>query len=188
MEKDHTKGNVSNELDRRGMLSRVGAVAGALAFGANTNGANAAATPSDVSVRFKNTGVYVRDLELSLSFYSEVFGFTPDPEPRKIPAALEGYLELENIDLTVHFIEKEGFRIELLHFESPEPFGGERREMNQLGLTHLAFEVSDIDAMTQAVERMGGRVIEKSRFEREGRTRAIFVTDPDGTRIELTSS
>ena len=175
----------ATELDRRGMLKTVGTVAGALALGANTS---VAAAQSDVSVRFKNTGICVRDLERSLSFYREVFGFIPDPEPRKIPTALEGYLELTDLDLTVHFIEKDGFRIELLHFSSPEPFGGERREMNQLGLTHLAFDVSDIAAMTQAVERMGGSVVEKSRFERDGRTRAIFVLDPDGTRIELTSS
>ncbi|MEQ9449170.1 MAG: VOC family protein, partial [Rhodospirillaceae bacterium] len=116
----------------------------------------------------------------------EVFGFKADPEPQKIGPALGGLLELENLDLTIHFLHKQGVRLELLHYTSPAATGdGTRRPLNQLGLSHLAFQVTNIDAMINAVAHMGGTVLKNTRLEAGGSTRAIFVTDPDGTRIEL---
>ena len=52
--------------------------------------------------------------------------------------------------------------------------------MNRVGLTHLSFEVAAIEPVLARVRAAGGRVLEDSRIPP-----AVFVTDPDGTRIEL---
>ena len=58
--------------------------------------------------------------------------------------------------------------------------------MNQLGLTHLSLRVDDLDAVLPEIEAGGGRIVAHSRIGIEAAsTKVIFVTDPDGTRIEL---
>jgi catechol 2,3-dioxygenase-like lactoylglutathione lyase family enzyme len=58
--------------------------------------------------------------------------------------------------------------------------------MNQTGLTHLSFLVDDLDATLASLAALGARVLAETRLEGGGAgPNAIFVTDPDGTRIEL---
>ncbi|MGH7287408.1 MAG: VOC family protein [Myxococcota bacterium] len=59
------------------------------------------------------------------------------------------------------------------------------RPMNQVGLTHLSFLVDELDAVLAKLRALGATVLEKTRLDSQGRgSNAIFVTDPDGTRIE----
>ncbi len=134
--------------------------------------------------RLTHLGVCVSDLERSLAFYGEVFGC------REIGrfGDREGYsaklLEIDGVQLEAVYLERDGWRIELLSYPSPGTIGSsQRRPMNQLGLTHLSFVVDDLEAVLAAVREHGGTVVEASRME--ARATAIFVTDPDGTRIEL---
>ena len=57
---------------------------------------------------------------------------------------------------------------------------GEPRPMNALGLTHLSLRVGDLDATLAALEGLGAKVLRATRTPQ-----AVFVSDPDGTRIEL---
>ncbi len=61
--------------------------------------------------------------------------------------------------------------------------------MNALGLTHLSLRVADIDQVVTQLAAVGGRPLEPTRIhnQRLG-ARAIFVLDPDGTRVELVES
>ncbi len=189
MTKDRDVERVSDKIGRRSLLrralSRGGQLVGMLAAGASLRPASAAEAAAAPAM-LKNIGLCVSDIERSRLFYTEVFGFAADPEPQKIGKMLGGLLELENLDLTIHFLNKQGVRLELLHFTSPEAVGdGTRHPMNHLGLSHLAFEVTNIDSIAQAVAHMGGQVLEKTRLGAPGKTAAMMVTDPDGTRIEL---
>ena len=58
--------------------------------------------------------------------------------------------------------------------------------MNRLGLTHLSLRVDDLDAMLAEVAGAGVRVLSETRIEiTRAHTKAAFITDPDGTLIEL---
>ncbi len=189
MTKDQNGKLASREIGRRGLLRRAlakgGLMVGALLAGSSVRSQTVAAADTAPAM-LKNIGLCVSDIERSRLFYTEVFGFTADPEPQKIGKMLGGLLELENLDLTIHFLNKQGVRLELLHYTSPGTLGdGTRHPMNQLGLSHLAFEVTNIDAVANAVAHMGGQVLEKTRLGAPGKTAAMMVTDPDGTRIEL---
>jgi lactoylglutathione lyase len=98
-------------------------------------------------------------------------------------------MDLPDVAVTSQFIRREGTAIELLAFSEPAPFGdGERRAVNQLGLTHLSFRVAEVEAVAAKVVELGGAVVESSRTTVEfGGTPLEFVycTDPDGVRIEL---
>jgi predicted enzyme related to lactoylglutathione lyase len=60
----------------------------------------------------------------------------------------------------------------------------ERRPMNQRGITHLCFNVSDLRAACRRVEAAGGRVHLQTLTQMPV-SDIVFCTDPDGTRIEL---
>ena len=62
----------------------------------------------------------------------------------------------------------------------------EARPMNQPGLTHMAVRVEDLDETLREIERFGGRVLDKTRiYNPVFDAHLVYVTDPDGTRLEL---
>ena len=140
--------------------------------------------------RFSHVGICVADLERSLAFYRDALGFRERSRLEVSGEVSETLLGLRPVDLQAVYLERDGFRLELLHYASPGHRGaGEPRPMNALGLTHLSLAVDDLDGATEALERAGARVLRATRVHnRELGAHAIFVTDPDGTRIELIES
>jgi glyoxylase I family protein len=139
---------------------------------------------------FSHVGICVAELERSLAFYRDALGFR---EVRRLEIAgevPETLLALHDVDLEAVFLERDGVRIELLHYRSPAHRGnGEPRPMNALGLTHLSLRVGDLAATIEALERAGARVLHATRtWNAELASGAVFAVDPDGTRIELIAS
>jgi len=59
---------------------------------------------------------------------------------------------------------------------------------NQVGFTHFAVYVDDMDAEIARLVECGGTVIEKTRTKMgEGAesVELVFIADPDGVRVEL---
>ncbi len=140
--------------------------------------------------RFSHVGICVSDLERSVAFYRDALGFR---EVRRLDVsgeAPETLLHLEDIDLETVFLERDGVRIELLHFRWPTHRGnGDPRPMNALGLTHLSLRVDDLAAAIAALEGVGARILHATRtWNAELASGAVFAIDPDGTRIELIAS
>jgi glyoxylase I family protein len=132
-------------------------------------------------------GVCVRDLERSIRFYRDALGFS---EAGRL--AIEGeptatMLGLPELELEAIYLDRDGFRIELLHYPRPGTVGpADARPMNQLGLTHMALRVDDLDETIREVEAHGGRLIASSRVhDPTFDAHLAYVTDPDGTRLEL---
>ena len=63
--------------------------------------------------------------------------------------------------------------------------GEASQSRNQIGLTHLAFQVDDVEEAAARLVSLGGTVIEETRTTLAGSIKLIVVKDPDGTRIEL---
>jgi lactoylglutathione lyase len=98
-------------------------------------------------------------------------------------------MELDDVSLVSRMINRDGLTIELLAFDSPPVIGsGQRRPMNQLGLTHLSLRVSDLEGAADAIEAAGGQVVRRTRTRLDVAGMEldfVFCTDPDGVRIEL---
>jgi|SRR5690606_25467117 len=132
-------------------------------------------------------GLCVSDLPRALAFWRDALGFREGKQLDVAGDLAETLLGLRDLDLRAVFLERDGLRLELLHFVSPGHRGaGEPRPMNALGYTHLSLRVEDFDATLAAVEAAGGRVLRGTlvRDPASGRG-AVFVTDPDGARVEL---
>ena len=136
--------------------------------------------------RLTHLGICVANLERSIAFYRDGLGFREVGRLNVGDAATAQILEVEGAHLELVYLDRDGWRIELLHYTSPGYEGsGERRAMNALGLTHLSFSVDDLDAVAHAITIHGGRVLEETRAVFRSGNHGLFALDPDGTRIEL---
>jgi catechol 2,3-dioxygenase-like lactoylglutathione lyase family enzyme len=136
--------------------------------------------------RFTHVGIGVSNLERSLRFYRDLLGFTWEHELEVEGEPTDTLLRLRGTKLHAEYLTRDGVRIELLHFASPPAPPRPDRPMNQYGLTHLSFRVTDMDAVLDALRAAGERVLEETviRFP-EWQSAACMVLDPDGQLIEL---
>ncbi len=130
---------------------------------------------------FNHVGLCVTDRERSRRFYEGLLGFQFwwDLElPDEGTAAL---LQLEPpIGVRATYLIRDGFVLELIDYSKRAARTGQRRVMDDVGLTHMSLSVSDLAGVLAQVESFGGSIIEES-------TTAMFamIRDPDGQLIEL---
>jgi catechol 2,3-dioxygenase-like lactoylglutathione lyase family enzyme len=133
---------------------------------------------------FSHIGVCVSDMERSRRFYTEALGFTVS-HSIEAGAPFHVLTEMSELKLLATFMTRDGIMVELLYNERPPTIGpAERRPMNQLGLTHLSFTVTDMEATTERIARYGGHVYPHTKVTGPAGD-MMFCTDPDGIRIEL---
>lgn len=136
--------------------------------------------------RLTHLGICVSDLPRSIAFYRDALGFLEVGRLDVGDDATATILEVDGAHIELVYLEREGWRIELLHYRIPGHTGAsERRAMNALGLTHLSFAVEDLDRASASIEAHGGRVLDRTRAVFQSGNRGLFAVDPDGTRIEL---
>ena len=138
-------------------------------------------------LRLTHIGLCVSDWERSLRFYRDLLGFRYVSELQIGGAPTTTLLQLAEVSLRAIYLERDGTRIELLHYTVPGHEGsGQARPMNRLGLTHLSLRVDDLAATLDELRKAGAHIIEKTRIDLpDFHAAAVFVTDPDGTLIEL---
>jgi lactoylglutathione lyase len=142
-------------------------------------------------VSFSHIGVCVSDLERSTRFYTEVLGFRP-VLTMDLGPELAATMEVADCAFTSRMLGRGDVRVELLHWRSQEAEGdGRRRPMTRLGLTHLCLRVGDVEPVLRAAEAYGGAAHRETTTELPGMgadggpVRLVYLTDPDGVRIEL---
>lgn len=134
-----------------------------------------------------HVGICVRDLERSIRFYRDGLGFVEKGRLHIEDAPTAQMMEIPDLVLDAIYLERDGFRIELLAYPKNGTVGAATaRPMNQPGLTHFAVRVDDREATIEKLTALGGAVIPVSRIENPAfHARICYVTDPDGTRLEL---
>ena len=141
-------------------------------------------------LRFTHIGVCVTDLDRSIRFYRDLLGFHLRSELRIDGEHTSKLLRLSDVDLHAVYLERDGARIELLHYQSPGAIGtGQPRPMHERGLTHLSFRVADLKNLMRRLREAGVEILDESHIDiPEFQSGAVFVCDPDGTLIELVES
>jgi catechol 2,3-dioxygenase-like lactoylglutathione lyase family enzyme len=137
--------------------------------------------------KLSHQGLCVSDLERAVAFYRDGLGFQEISRMTFSDPGTQRLLGLPGARLETIYLRRDGCTLELLHFPQPGTHLGDApRPMNRVGLTHLSFLVDDLDAVLPALQALGATVLTETRLaaDRDGAD-VVFVTDPDGTRIEL---
>jgi len=136
----------------------------------------------------------VSDLERSLAFYHEAFGFEINA-PMQIRKAAPGsaaILKLTNSpegtlfrNITTHSSGVD-WNLELLEFANPDRHPPKFR-LQDPGATFLRLQVRDIDKVVAAALKNGGSIQSLGgRVMTMGREKAVMLKDPDGIFLEVT--
>jgi catechol 2,3-dioxygenase-like lactoylglutathione lyase family enzyme len=138
---------------------------------------------TDYRTVFNHVGLCVADRERSRRFYEGLLGFQFwwELEP---PDNLTAQVVQLPEPLGVHatYLVRDGFVLELIDYAKREVHAGAERVMDEVGLTHISFSVSDIPAVVAKVVELGGTVVDAAVSD----TMAM-IRDPDGQLLELVS-
>ena len=134
-----------------------------------------------------HVGICVSDLDRSLRFYCDGLGFEVaeryDLDSTQMPG-LDASLEVPGpVTLVSQMIVNGSMKVELLHYPGREAEGTPSTSRGLLGLTHLSFNVDQVDSAAARLVEHGGTILEHTRSD--AGIVLLFLTDPDGTRIEL---
>ena len=138
---------------------------------------------------FYHTGFVVEDLERSVAFYADVLGMRIATRMDRQGETINQILGFPNAHIKGAFLDKEeGHQLELIQYISPT--GGRARfERNDLGASHLAFFVEDLDRFYAETSQKGLRFNNPpaSQFDDQGRVsmKACYAQDPDGNWLEF---
>jgi len=146
-------------------------------------------------MKFRHTNIAARDWQKLAAFYRAVFKCTPASPERDLTGdwldagtGLSG-ARLKGIHLRLPGWGDAGPTLEIFQYDDMLP--GDPRVANREGFTHIAFEVEDVEAVTQAVIDHGGSVpgttIQSRDIPGSGRLTFIYVRDPEGNIVELQS-
>ena len=142
--------------------------------------------PVPAGLRLTHVGICVSDLVRAVDFYVHALGFVEVNRLQFADAVTACILGVEEIDVDLVYLERDGFRVELLGFRTPAVDGvGTVRPMQVAGFTHLSFAVDDVAAAAAAIEQWGGRVLPETMVQFSYGNRGVMTVDPDGTRVEL---
>jgi glyoxylase I family protein len=122
-------------------------------------------------LRIHHVAIISSDYERSKRFYLEVLGL------RLVAENYRRERQSYKLDLAL----PDGSQIELFSFPDPPP---RSTRPEACGLRHLAFEVADIQAWREKLER-DGVAVEATRLDEYTHRRFMFFADPDGLPIEL---
>lgn len=138
-------------------------------------------------LRFGHLGICVSSLAVSVPFYRDLLGFRALTQVEVRGADADKLLGLRGVDQTTVFLERDGVRLALFEFRAPAPTGpGRPRAMNELGMAAIMLRVDDLDATLGRMREASVNILDETRTDYpEYRSRLVFLTDPDGTLIEL---
>jgi len=130
---------------------------------------------------FNHVGLCVADRARSRRFYEGLLGFQFWWELDPPEGATGQLLQLDKpIGLHATYLVRDGLVLELLDYAEREAEMGPQRVIDQVGLTHLSFSVSDLPAVLTMVDSFGGSVVDETVSEQ-----SAMIRDPDGQLLEL---
>ena len=135
----------------------------------------------------RHFGIVVTDMEKSLKFYRDLLGLRIKIDALEKGPFIDAISDLKNIKVrTVKMNADEGNAlIELLCYESHKRERKENNEIPNIGASHPAFTVNDIDYEYKKLKEKGVKFNCLPQVSPNGKAKVTFCEDPDGVLVEL---
>ena len=133
----------------------------------------------------RHFGIVVRNLDESLLFYKDLLGFTIFKEMNESGKEISYFLGIKNVKVkTVKMKNSSGQMIELLYYDNNDLYKNTIK-INQIGPTHLALSVNDLDSIYNTFLNRGIKFISPPQITADKFAKVAFCIAPEGTFIEL---
>ena len=138
---------------------------------------------------FFHTGFVVKDIEASIKFYADVLGMRIAGRTEREGEFVEQVLAFPGAHIKGGFVDMgEGHQLELIQYLSPAS-GENHLQRNDLGASHLAFFVEDLDKFYEDTSRKGIKYnnLPATMVDENGQLsrKAVYAQDPDGNWLEF---
>lgn len=134
----------------------------------------------------QHVGLTVSSLDTALEFWCGVMGFELAAR-RSLGSgpSMENIVGVSDVDLDIAIVVAPGgLRIELLEYLSPEDRTIYRPRSCDVGSVHVAFSVSDLEAMLTLVESAGWKRLGTPQSLPNG-TQVMYARGPEGHTLEF---
>ena len=136
-----------------------------------------------------HTGITVSNLERSLEFWRDVLGFEFSHTAHQTGERPEQITGVKGAELKLAVVKTPtGHKIELLQYFGPADRKRSDLRPCDVGHVHVALIVDDLEAILQRIAASGWKAAGTPQGLTHGPNagkRVVYVTDPDGTTIEL---
>jgi catechol 2,3-dioxygenase-like lactoylglutathione lyase family enzyme len=134
----------------------------------------------------RHTGIVVTDLNKALYFYQDLLGLRVVKDMKESGDYIDNISALKNVQVrTVKMAADDGNLIELLFYSSCPGNPETNRTINQIGCSHVAFTVDNLDDEYRRLTQAGVPFNAPPQFSPDGFAKVTFCRDPDGSYIEL---
>ena len=134
----------------------------------------------------RHTGVVVTDMERSLCFYRGLLGMKVILDREQGGEFLERLIGHRDLRIrSVMLQAPDGNRVELFQFHSHPKKAPETVEASDIGCSHVAFSVDNVDSAYEKLSEVGIHFNYPPQVSPDGYARVAYCHDPDGTIIEL---
>ena len=99
-----------------------------------------------------HTSFTVSNLDRTIAFFTEALGFELSSRAPRDPAALENITGVKGADVEIAFVRGPGHSIELIEYLGPEDRGQVMPRPCDVGFSHVAYDVDDIDSAVAVAE------------------------------------
>ena len=134
----------------------------------------------------RHAAIVVTDMDNTLTFYRDLLGLEVVLDREQAGEFFSKLLGLADVRMRVVMLEApDGNRVELFEFPSHPKAPREPVEMSDIGGSHVAFSVGDLDATYDLLARNGTRFHCPPQVSPDGYAKVTYCRDPDGTIVEL---
>lgn len=135
----------------------------------------------------RHFGVVTNDIEKSLHFYKDLFGLKIKRDMLEEGKFIDTILGLKGVKVrTVKMATENGDTlVELLEYQSHKGKKRENYEIFDLGASHIAFTVNNLDQEYERFLKEGVKFISSPQVSQDGKAKVAFCWDPNGVPVEL---
>ena len=134
----------------------------------------------------RHTGIVVTDMEKALAFYRDLLGLKIAKDFKEEGDYIDSISGLSGVRVwMVKLSADAGSMVELLQYLSHPREPGDNPQICDIGCSHIAFTVDDIDKEYTRLLKGGVKFNCPPYVSPDGYAKVVFCHDPDGTSIEL---
>ena len=143
-----------------------------------------------MSNSIRHFGIVVKDLQGALNFWVGVLGWEVRADVLEPSPFIDELISVSNPELrTVKISDGSSAMVELLYFSSPSESANSLErwpgDLSQVGPTHIAVTVGDIERIMLAATDIGYKPLSRIMTAPSSGVKVVFIRSQEGLMIEL---